>query len=41
MKGINGSVECPKECPTHLITPEIGGNIYTDYMSSLTLDWMV
>jgi len=24
--GMKGSEEGPKECPTHLIMPEIGGN---------------
>lgn len=38
MMGMNGSEAGPKECPTHLTTPEMGGSTSIFSTSSLTLD---
>lgn len=35
--GMKGRDDGPKECPTHLTKPEIGGNTSIDSTSSLTL----
>jgi len=38
MMGMKGRVEGPKECPTHLTIPEMGGKTSMDSTSSLTFD---